>query len=116
MLKMSLDCDKKKDCYCGCMNISMLFLVNRMNQEFACEPPMLVYTRTPPTCASRHIEPAEFISKECKIAQAKGVGKELVLGGGQFDVRLKLGIQDVDIISTLDLSDLADILDVGDLF
>lgn len=77
---------------------------------------MLVYTRTPPTCISRHTEPAEFISKECKVAKAKGVGKDLVLGGGKFDVRLKLGLQDVDILSTLDLSDIADILDIGSLF
>lgn len=67
-------------------------------------------------CLSRHTKPAEYTSKECKITKAKGVGKEMVVGGGQFDVRLKLGLQDVDIISNLDLSDIAQLFDLGGLF
>ncbi|GMH32457.1 hypothetical protein BSKO_00291 [Bryopsis sp. KO-2023] len=91
-------------------------VVDRLSQRFECEPPMLVYTRSAPTCTNRHKTAAEFVSKECKIAKSKGIAKEVVLGGGQFDVRLKLGRQNVDILSNLDLSDLADILDISDLF
>lgn len=41
-------------------------------KELACQEPSIVYTKTAPTFTSKHISPASFQSKECKVSKAFG--------------------------------------------